>query len=161
MKTAYNCNRKKEEDCIVKVKSRQKQPPHVIASLPHGVSEEDVVFLAWMENFGTRYRANQYVLMDRIESGFEDDIVMGRIEALFKYNNNHYLVCEEMVIYDNEVLDGYDVYSHHEKKFRSIEINSLLDFYPLEGYTAGTTNTTVVVLRHYPYYHPQDRQDRS
>ena len=77
------------------------------------------------------------------------------IEALFKYNNKHYLVCEEMVIYENEVLDAYELYSHHEKKFRSIEINSLLDFYPLEGYTAA--NTTVVVLRHYPYYHPQDK----
>ena len=81
MRTAYNCNRKKEEDCIVKVKSRQKQPPHVIASLPHGVSEEDVVFLAWISNFGTRYRVNQYVVMERIEGGFEDDFVMGRIEA--------------------------------------------------------------------------------
>ena len=93
--------------------------------------------------------------MERIEGGFEDDFVMGRIEALFKYNNKHYLVCEEMVIYENEVLDAYELYSHHEKKFRSIEINSLLDFYPLEGYTAA--NTTVVVLRHYPYYHPQDK----
>ena len=81
MKTTYNCNRKKEEDCIVKVKSRQKQPPHVIASLPHGVSEEDVVFLAWISNFGTRYRVNQYVVMERMEGGFEDDFVMGRIEA--------------------------------------------------------------------------------
>ena len=60
-----------------------------------------------------------------------------------------------MVIYDNEVLDAYELYSHQEKKFVSIEINSLLDFYPLEGYTAA--NTTVVVLRHYPYYHPQDK----
>ena len=137
------------------MKSRQKQPPHVIASLPHGVSEEDVVFLAWISNFGTRYRVNQYVVMERMEGGFEDDFVMGRIEALFKYNNKHYLVCEEMVIYENEVLDAYELYSHHEKKFRSIEINSLLDFYPLEGYTAA--NTTVVVLRHYPYYHPQDK----
>ena len=63
------------------MKSRQKQPPHVIASLPHGVSEEDVVFLAWISNFGTRYRVNQYVVMERIEGGFEDDFVMGRIEA--------------------------------------------------------------------------------
>ena len=63
------------------MKSRQKQPPHVIASLPHGVSEEDVVFLAWISNFGTRYRVNQYVVMERMEGGFEDDFVMGRIEA--------------------------------------------------------------------------------
>ena len=156
MRTAYNSNRAKEEDCIVKVTSKKKkQAPHVIASLPHGVSEEDVVFLSWLENFGTRYRANQYVLMERIEGGHQDEFVMGRIEALYKHNNNHFLVCEEMVIYENEILDAFDVHSRHKKKFVSIEVNSLLDFYPLEGYTV-CGNTTVVVLRHNPYYHPQD-----
>ena len=156
MKTAYNSTRAKAEDCIVKKKSKKQQAPHVIAALPHGVSEEDVVFLSWMENYGTRYRPNQYVLMEREQDGFQDDFKMGRIEALYKHEKNHYLVCEEMVIYDNELLDAFDVYSRHEKKFVTIEINSLLDFYPLEGYTAGPEDTTVVVLRHHPYYNPED-----
>ena len=116
MKTAYNSTRAKAEDCIVK-KTKKQQAPHVIAALPHGVSEEDVVFLSWLENFGTRYRPNQYVLMEREQDGFQDDFKMGRIEALYKHEKNHYLVCEEMVIYDNELLDAFDVYSRHEKKF--------------------------------------------
>ena len=94
--------------------------------------------------------------MEREQDGFQDDFKMGRIEALYKHEKNHYLVCEEMVIYDNELLDAFDVYSRHEKKFVTIEINSLLDFYPLEGYTAGPEDTTVVVLRHHPYYNPED-----
>ena len=157
LRTAYNCTRAKAEDCIVKKTSKKQQAPHVIAALPHGVSEEDVVFLSWMENFGTRYQRNQYVLMERAQDGFQDDFVMGRIEALYrsKHEKNHYLVCEEMVNYHNPLLDAFDVYPRRPHKYRSIEVNTLLDFYPLEGYTV-TENTTVVALRHNPYYNPQD-----
>ena len=126
----------------------------VIAALPDGIQEQDVTWLSWVEHFGTRYRPGQYVMLGRAVDALPDAIDFGRIVALYRHGQNYSIVCQELDAYHNSMFDGYEV--RGTETYTVCNFDSLLDYLPLEGYQAGEYNTTVLVLHHHPFFHPDD-----
>ena len=149
----------KDRGCQKTKRKNQKRKAYrpkecVIAALPDGIQEQDVTWLSWIEHFGTRYRPGQYVMLGRRPDAFPDDIDFGRIVALYRHEQSYSMVCQELKSYPNPIFDGYEVLGTETYSVCTIE--SLLDYLPLEGYQAGENNTTVLVLHHYPIFHPDE-----
>lgn len=144
-----------DRTCAVEeLKGHEKGPrdqmpePQVIAALPEGI--HDVTWLRWIENFGTRYKEGQYVMLGRTRDALPSEIDFGKIVGLYRHGERYAIVCKELDAYYNKDLDGYEVNERETCIESSLE--DLLDFLPLEGYAAGKYKTKLIFLHHHPFF---------
>lgn len=128
--------------------SDREPEPQVIAALPDGI--QGVTWLRWIENFGTRYREGQYVMLGHSKDALPSEIDFGKIVALYRHGERYSIVCQEIDAYFNKTLDGYE--ANERNQYVTTCIEDLLDFLPLEGYEAGKNNTKIIVLHHHPFF---------